>query len=125
MDSKYSEKIKELKLIGEYVQRLGFIESDLCEDVDNEKIDKYILTILSYCIDRINRVYIEGEKMYNKYGILKDNEEGANEIKALKEQLSKCWCYGQELNEYNNDIGGMPNHKVTQNNDGTQESEVI
>jgi ABC-type transporter MlaC component len=50
--------------------------------------------------------------MYNKYGILKDNEEGANEIKALKEQLSKCWCYGQELNEYDNN-----NYKVTQDNE--------
>ena len=73
MDSKYSEKIKELKLIGEYVQRLGFIESDLLQDVDEGKIDIYVATLLTYCIDRINRVYIEGEKKYDTM-VTQDNE---------------------------------------------------
>ena len=65
MSAKYSDKIKELELVGQYVDRLGMIESNLSQDVDEGKIDKYVLTLLTNCIDRINRVYIEGEKRYN------------------------------------------------------------
>ena len=65
MSAKYSDKIKELELVGQYVDRLGMIESNLSQDVDEGKIDRYVLSLLEYCIDRINRVYIEGEKRYN------------------------------------------------------------
>ena len=66
MDKKYTNKVKELELVGQYVSRLGMIESNLSQDVDEGKIDIYVLTLLTNCIDRINRVYIEGEKRYNK-----------------------------------------------------------
>ena len=72
--------------------------------MDKWKIDRYVLTLLENCIDRINRVYIEGEKQY-----LNDNEK---DVKDLEDKLAKCWCYGQKLNEYDNN-----NYKVTQNNE--------
>ena len=65
MNIKYSDKVKELELVGQYVDRLGMIESNLSQDVDEGNIVRDTLTLLTNCIDMINRVYIEGEKKYS------------------------------------------------------------
>ena len=99
MSAKYSDKIKELELVGQYVDRLGMIESNLSQDVDEGKIDKYVLTLLTYCIDRINRVYIEGEKKYNddccEYSASAKDEMESRNLEHLKDIVTQ----GNESNE--------------------------
>ena len=65
INEKYTKKMMEIKKVGGYVERLTIIESDMSLDVDEGLLDRYVLTLLTYCIDRINRVYIEGENKYN------------------------------------------------------------
>ena len=65
MHEKYTKKMMEIKKVGGYVERLTIIENDMALDVDEGLLDRYVSTLLEYCIDRINRVYIEGEKKYN------------------------------------------------------------
>ena len=89
INEKYTKKMMEIKKVGEYVERLASIENDMCQDVDEGNIDKYILTLVENCIDVINQEYI-----------LASARQDINEIKALKDKLAKCWCYGQKLNEY-------------------------
>jgi len=89
INEKYTKKMMEIKKVGEYVDRLASIESDMCQDVDEGNIDKYILTLVENCIDVINQEYI-----------LASARQDINEIKDLKDKLAKCWCYGQKLNEW-------------------------
>jgi len=65
INEKYNKKMMEIKKVGGYVERLFIIENDMSLDVDEGLLDRYVLTLLTYCIDRINRVYIEGENKYN------------------------------------------------------------
>ena len=65
INEKYTKKMMEIKKVGGYVERLAIIENDMSIDVDEGLLDRYVLTLLTYCIDRINRVYIEGENKYN------------------------------------------------------------
>ena len=65
INEKYNKKMMEIKKVGEYVDRLASIENEMCQDVDEGKLDRFVFTLLENCIDRINRVYIEGEKQYN------------------------------------------------------------
>ena len=95
MHEKYTKKMMEIKKVGEYVERLASIEGDMALDVDEGLLDRYVYTLLENCIDRINRVYIEGEKAYNN-----DCDEFGKVSDVLATQGLKY-------------------------NDGTQESEVV
>ena len=56
--SLYSDKIKELQLVGEYVERLHYIELDMEQHMDEGKLSAYVVTLLQNCIDNINKEYI-------------------------------------------------------------------
>ena len=54
----YSDKIKELQLVGEYVERLHYIELGMEQHMDEGKLSSYVVTLLQNCIDGINNEYI-------------------------------------------------------------------
>ena len=104
INEKYTKKMMEIKKVGGYVERLAIIENDMSIDVDEGLLDRYVLTLLTYCIDRINRVYIEGEKQY-----LNDNEEDVKSlndtITTLGDKLDELQYIAQIQNEQLNENG--------------------
>ena len=104
INEKYNKKMMEIKKVGGYVERLFIIENDMSLDVDEGLLDRYVLTLLTYCIDRINRVYIEGEKQY-----LNDNEEDVKSlndtITTLGDKLDELQYIAQIQNEQLNENG--------------------
>ena len=106
INEKYNKKMMEIKKVGGYVERLTIIESDMSLDVDEGLLDKHILSLVENCIDAINQEYI-----------LASARQDINEIKDLKEQLSKCWCYGQEYKQIDCDEFGKVSDIVTQSNE--------
>ena len=89
INEKYNKKMMEIKKVGGYVERLFIIENDMSLDVDEGLLDRYVLTLLTYCIDRINRVYIEGENKYNdcdEFGKISDivtQDDECNEKESI------------------------------------------
>ena len=99
INEKYNKKMMEIKKVGGYVERLTIIENDMALDVDEGLLDRYVLTLLTYCIDRINRVYIEGEKKYNddccEYSASAKDEMERRNLEHLKDIVTQ----GNESND--------------------------
>ena len=104
---KYTKKMMEIKKVGEYVDRLASIENEMCQDVDEGKLDRFVFTLLENCIDRINRVYIEGEKQYN---------DDCCEYSASARQ---------ETIDYQKDYDEFSKVSDVLTNNGTHQSEVV
>ena len=74
--SLYSDKIKELQLVGEYVERLHYIELNMEQHMDEGKLDSYVVTLLQNCIDNINKEYILASARQDI--VTQDNESNEN-----------------------------------------------
>ena len=54
----YTQLINKVQKTGEYVDRLARIESNMNDDIEENKIDIKVKELLCNCIDDINKIYI-------------------------------------------------------------------
>ena len=58
IDNKYSDLMEKIRVTGDYVSTLARVESNMNDDIEENKIDIKVKELLSNCIDDINKIYI-------------------------------------------------------------------
>ena len=123
VSNKYEVLMVKISKTRKYIDSLARIESNMKADVEENIIEQKVVDIVEKCIDDINEIYINSEKLISAdletrlkgiEGHKNAIDEHNKAIERVKNEKDKTLVdstrYGQNSNEYNN---GTPKEELS------------